>query len=181
MDELSLHILDLMQNSVAAGAGLISLIIRERANLLTIRLSDDGKGMSRELLSRVTSPFATTRTARRVGLGIPLFRQTALMSGGAFSIESAEGRGTKITATFQIDNIDRPPMGDLAATMLQQIIASPAGPDYYLYYATPSGRFEFNTVDIKRRLKGAPLDSHYVISWMNDYLSAGLRELNGGA
>ena len=114
MEELSLHLLDLIQNSVKAGASLVEIIITEKAGLLTIILEDNGCGMSEEFLSRVESPFTTTRTTRKVGLGIPLFKQAALMAGGDFSITSRQGEGTRLTATFELDNIDRAPMGDLA-------------------------------------------------------------------
>ncbi len=109
MEELSLHLLDLIQNSVKAGAIPISIIISEKANWLTIILEDDGCGMSEEFLQKVDSPFTTTRTTRKVGLGIPLFKQAALMAGGDFSITSKPGVGTRLKATFELDNIDREP------------------------------------------------------------------------
>ena len=114
MEELSLHLLDLIQNSVKAGASLIEIIITEKAGLLTIELNDNGCGMSEEFLQRVESPFTTTRTTRKVGLGIPLFKQAALMAGGDFGIISRQGEGTRIKASFEINNIDRAPMGDWA-------------------------------------------------------------------
>ena len=101
MKELSLNALDIAQNSVTAGATLISIDTVEEpaADLLTISVTDNGKGMSREFAERVTDPFCTTRTTRKVGLGIPLFKMAAEMAGGHFSIESEPGRGTKVTAT----------------------------------------------------------------------------------
>ena len=181
MEELSLHLLDLIQNSVKAGASLIEIIITEKAGLLTIELNDNGCGMSEEFLQRVESPFTTTRTTRKVGLGIPLFKQAALMAGGDFGIISRQGEGTRIKASFEINNIDRAPMGDLAGTILGQVLSTPVTPDYRLLYAVEDASFEFDTREIRRQLDGVPLDAPDVIAWMKDYLEEGIRELNGGA
>lgn len=181
MEELSLHLLDLIQNSVKAGASLIEIIITEKAGLLTIELNDNGCGMSEEFLQRVESPFTTTRTTRKVGLGIPLFKQAALMAGGDFRIISRQGEGTRIKASFEINNIDRAPMGDLAGTILGQVLSTPVTPDYRLLYAVEDASFEFDTREIRRQLEGVPLDAPDVIAWMKDYLEEGIRELNGGA
>ena len=181
MEELSLHLLDLIQNSVKAGASLIEIIITEKAGLLTIELNDNGCGMSEEFLQRVESPFTTTRTTRKVGLGIPLFKQAALMAGGDFGIISRQGEGTRIKASFEINNIDRAPMGDLAGTILGQVLSTPVTPDYRLLYAVEDTSFEFDTREIRRQLEGVPLDAPDVIAWMKDYLEEGIRELNGGA
>lgn len=181
MEELTLHLLDLIQNSVKAGASLIEIIITEKAGLLTIELNDNGCGMSEEFLQRVESPFTTTRTTRKVGLGIPLFKQAALMAGGDFGIISRQGEGTRIKASFEINNIDRAPMGDLAGTILGQVLSTPVTPDYRLLYAVEDASFEFDTREIRRQLEGVPLDAPDVIAWMKDYLEEGIRELNGGA
>ena len=181
MEELSLHLLDLIQNSVKAGASLIEIIITEKAGLLTIELNDNGCGMSEEFLQRVESPFTTTRTTRKAGLGIPLFKQAALMAGGDFGIISRQGEGTRIKASFEINNIDRAPMGDLAGTILGQVLSTPVTPDYRLLYAVEDASFEFDTREIRRQLEGVPLDAPDVIAWMKDYLEEGIRELNGGA
>ena len=181
MEELSLHLLDLIQNSVKAGASLIEIIITEKAGLLTIELNDNGCGMSEEFLQRVESPFTTTRTTRKVGLGIPLFKQAALMAGGDFGIISRQGEGTRIKASFEINNIDRAPMVDLAGTILGQVLSTPVTPDYRLLYAVDDASFEFDTREIRRQLEGVPLDAPDVIAWMKDYLEEGIRELNGGA
>ena len=154
MEELSLHLLDLIQNSVKAGASLIEIIITEKAGLLTIELNDNGCGMSEEFLQRVESPFTTTRTTRKVGLGIPLFKQAALMAGGDFGIISRQGEGTRIKASFEINNIDRAPMGDLAGTILGQVLSTPVTPDYRLLYAVEDASFEFDTREIRRQLEG---------------------------
>ena len=126
MKELSLHILDIVKNSVTAGASHIDLKLEETAEqILTITIADDGKGMSPEFLASVTDPFTTTRTTRKVGLGLPLYRMAAEQTGGSFSIESVEGEGTTVTAVFHRDHLDCPPMGDLAGTVALLIQGSP--------------------------------------------------------
>ena len=106
MREISLNILDIAQNSVKAEASKVEIGILAENNLLTIYVSDNGKGMSKEFLASVTDPFTTTRTTRKVGMGIPLFKMAAESTGGSFSIESELGKGTTTTATFVIDRND---------------------------------------------------------------------------
>ena len=131
MPELALHILDLVQNSVSAGATRVVVTIAwdTSADTLLISIEDDGKGMPPELLARVASPFTTTRTTRKVGLGIPLFKQLAEMCGGELTLQSTVGKGTKTQATFTASHMDLPPMGDLKGTMETLIIANPERPD----------------------------------------------------
>ncbi|MBR4080184.1 MAG: sensor histidine kinase, partial [Clostridia bacterium] len=126
MRDLSLHVLDLAQNSITAGAKLVtvSIVIDERG-WLTFTLADDGKGMSPELLARVTSPVATTRTTRKVGLGIPLMMENAQRTGGDLTIQSEVGVGTTLTVTMDTTNIDCLPLGDLAGTMLSLMLTNP--------------------------------------------------------
>jgi signal transduction histidine kinase len=120
MEELSLHVLDIAENSIAAGAKRVEIRIDEdpAADWLTIEISDDGAGMTKEQLQRATDPFFTTRTTRRVGLGLPLLEQAARAAGGAFQIDSASGKGTKVTARFRHSHLDRQPMGDLRSTLM---------------------------------------------------------------
>ena len=127
MRELSLHILDLAQNSLTAGASRLDIIVEidHKKDLVAITLSDDGKGMAPDFLKTVTSPFTTTRTTRKVGLGIPMFKENAELTGGTFSIESTVGVGTKMRAGFVLSSIDRPPLGDLAATMISLVVSNP--------------------------------------------------------
>ena len=181
MEELSLHLLDLIQNSVKAGASLIEIIITEKAGLLTIELNDNGCGMSEEFLQRVESPFTTTRTTRKVGLGIPLFQAGGAHGRRRFWNNQQTGRRDAHKASFEINNIDRAPMGDLAGTILGQVLSTPVTPDYRLLYAVEDASFEFDTREIRRQLEGVPLDAPDVIAWMKDYLEEGIRELNGGA
>ena len=119
MKEISLNILDVAQNSLRANATEINILVffDTAADRLTVSIKDNGCGMSQEFVSRVLDPFTTTRTTRRVGLGLPLFRQSALEAGGDFSIESREGKGTEVAAWFRTSHIDRMPLGDLAGTV----------------------------------------------------------------
>jgi signal transduction histidine kinase len=113
MKDLSLHILDIAQNSISAGASIIGINIDENlaANTMAIEVTDNGSGMPAEVLERVTDPYYTSRTTRRVGLGIPLFKQNAEATGGSLYIDSEEGRGTSLNATFVHNHLDRPPPG----------------------------------------------------------------------
>ena len=118
MQELSLNILDIAENSVKAGASLITVAVcyRPAADRLTVTITDDGCGMDAETVHKVTDPFYTTRTTRRVGMGLPLWKMAAEMTGGAMTVESAPGVGTTVTAVFGLSHIDRLPLGDLPQT-----------------------------------------------------------------
>lgn len=127
MEDLSLHILDVVENSIAAGASKIEINIIENIaeNLLVVEINDDGKGMSDEILKKVLDPFYTTRTTRRVGMGLSLLAQSAEESEGAFDIRSKVGEGTEVKATFQYDHIDRKPLGDLKSTFIALLTSYP--------------------------------------------------------
>lgn len=127
MEDLSLHILDIVENSITAGAKNIKIKIAEdiQKDQLIIEITDDGKGMSKVMKEKVLDPFFTTRTTRRVGLGLPLLAQAAKISGGDIQIQSEPGSGTKIKATFGYSHIDRQPLGDLGQTLKILIISHP--------------------------------------------------------
>ena len=126
MKELSLNILDITYNSIKANAEKIEISISESisANLIQIEIKDNGHGMDHELLEKVTDPFVTTRTTRKVGLGIPLFKQSAEDTDGKFSISSKIGEGTAVYASFRLDHLDRAPIGDISSTMVSLIQAN---------------------------------------------------------
>ena len=146
MRDLSLHILDLAQNSVRANAALVEIMVSvDESRLITITIRDDGSGMSDELKERVTSPFATTRTTRKVGLGIPLMMQNARLAGGDVRIDSTLGQGTTLTATLHGDSIDCLPLGDLAGTVVSLVSANPERPDFRLSCSSPKGSMDFDT------------------------------------
>lgn len=127
MQELSLNVLDIAQNSVAAGATLIeiSIDINISDKKLTIKVADNGKGMSEEVIRRVSDPFYTTRTTRKVGLGIPFFKMSAEITGGDLFLESTVSVGTTITAVFTLFHIDLMPLGDMASTIGSLIQCNP--------------------------------------------------------
>jgi len=177
MNDLSLHIIDIIQNSISAGATLITLTIIEdiHGNLLTIIIADNGKGMNSEQVKKLSDPFFTTRTTRKVGMGIPLFRQSAGQSGGELIVESAVGVGTKVTATFVHDNIDRPPLGDVANSFILMVSANPQL-DFILKYVYNGEEYIFDTVEIKEVLDGMPLNNPSVIKMLTEMVRNNIQQ-----
>ena len=177
MFELALHILDLAQNSVAAGARLVTvtIILDAGTDELTLSIQDDGCGMDEALLRRVESPFETTRTTRKVGLGIPMIKQCALMCGGTFRLTSEKGRGTLLTATFKASHVDLPPLGDLKGTMLTLVAGNPETPDFVLVYRHNDRAFTFDTRPIREALGGMPLHGADINAWLSEYLEEGIQ------
>jgi len=154
MKEIALHILDVAENSIAAGADRVSVSVRsdELTEMLHIRIEDNGKGMSQEELSRISDPFYTSRTTRRVGMGIPLLRQHAEMCGGGLKIESEKGQGTMVEASFQLSHPDRQPMGDLEGCWLLLVNSNP-GIEWELSCNSGKGDFSISTSEIKQSLE----------------------------
>jgi hypothetical protein len=178
--ELSLHILDIMENSVGAGATLIDLKVIEKSmeNRLEIRISDNGRGMPPHMLKEVTNPFFTTRTTRRVGLGLSLFQEAAKRCEGEFHIRSREGQGTEVTASFQRDHIDLAPMGDMGSSLTGLIMGNP-GVDV-LYTHEVDGRvFSLDTREVKRELEDVPVNHPEVIRYLTEVIRDGLKEITG--
>ena len=172
MKELSLHLLDVAKNSVTAGARHVEIDLTEDSEgWLTIAIRDDGRGMDPEFLARVTDPFTTTRTTRKVGLGLPLYRLTAEQTGGSLDIQSEVGKGTAVTARFLRRHLDCPPLGDLAGTIALLIQGSP---DIELTYrhTTPRGRLELSTGELREILgDGVSLAEPEIFAWIQDYLT----------
>lgn len=182
MQEISLHIMDLMQNSITAGATLITLSVEadEKEDTLSITLEDNGKGMDSEMLSRVTSPFTTTRTTRKVGLGIPLFKAGCEQTGGYFEINSTKGVGTKLKGVYVLSNVDRPPLGQIASTLHTLIICNPQI-DFAFLVRRNEDVFELDTRQVRQILGDeVPLDAPDVSSWLLENLSEGIQEIFGG-
>ncbi len=127
MKEIALHILDITQNSIRAGADMISVRLRESvgADTLTLSVQDNGRGMDPETCRKAADPFFTSRKTRKVGMGLPLLQMNASMSGGRMTIESEPGKGTTVTATFGYSHVDRPPLGDVSGTIALLIMANP--------------------------------------------------------
>lgn len=181
MKDIALHILDIMQNSTAADAGLIwvNILADRKSGLLEVIIGDNGRGMDKEMLARVTDPFSTTRTTRKVGLGIPLFKASALQSGGNFEIDSEKGIGTRVTARFLINNIDRPPLGDVSGVIADMAAAYPET-EIQLMLECESKRFEFSSLKIKDALGNVPLSEYAVVKWMREYIGEAVKEIFGG-
>lgn len=172
MKELSLHILDIVQNSVAAGATEISLDLKEdkKADVLVFQVGDNGRGMSTEMVSRVTNPFVTGRTTRKVGLGIPLLRAAAELTGGGVHISSQEGGGTVIRAEFGYSHIDRQPLGNMAETVLGLITAY-TEIDFDYHHAVDEKEYRLNTKEMRAILGGVALNAPDVVLWLSEYLN----------
>ena len=175
MKELSLNVLDITKNSVKAGATLIDISLVEEGNKLTLTITDNGCGMKPEVLRTVMNPFYTTRTTRKVGMGIPLLMLAAEQTGGSVTIESRhkedhpDGHGTAVTATFYTDHIDFTPIGDLVSTMETLIMGSPEI-DFTFLHDRNGRRVELDTRQLREVLGDVPLDSYEVIRWIGDFL-----------
>lgn len=178
MKDLSLHILDIVQNSIRAKASLIRIEVIEKpdSDQMIIAISDDGSGMNEEQLKLATDPFFTTRTTRKVGLGLSLLRQNAEATGGTFEIKSAAGQGTKITSVFGLSHIDRPVTGDLTGTLLI-LIASPGYAEYVYRHQTPSGEFTLDTREIKQTLGDVPLTHPEIRSFLKAMIQENLEQI----
>ncbi len=178
MKELSLHILDIAKNSVKAKASLITININENEenNLLTIEILDNGCGMSEEFLKTVKDPFSTTRTTRKVGMGISLFEAAAMQCGGGLDISSELGKGTSVFVRFELDSIDRAPIGDMAGTMTTLISGSPEV-DFVYSHKKNGKEFVLKTEEIKAVLGDVPLDLPEVVMWIDGYVRDGLGEI----
>lgn len=179
MQEISLNILDMAQNSVAAGATLVEIDVEENpaADTLLVRIRDNGRGMDKAQLARVTDPFYTTRTTRKVGLGVPLFKMAAEMAGGSFTITSKPGRGTEAVATFGLSNIDRMPLGDMASTILALIAGSP---DIDFVYRRRRGmaNFTLDTREVRKIMAGLPANAPEVTAFLREFLIENEKELS---
>jgi len=178
MNELSLYILDICENSIHADSKNLYLTIEEdvKNNLLVITIEDDGRGMSKEVLEKVTNPFYTTRTTRKVGLGIPLFKELCELCEGSFEITSTEGVGTKDVAKFKLDSIDLPPLGKLDET-LYCLADNDQGVELTFQYKKGDKEFAFSTKEIKEVLDGIPLSEPSIVMWFKQMVQDGLNEI----
>ena len=176
MKELSLNILDIAENSVKAKATLTEIGITEEGDLLTLKIKDDGCGMTEETLKTVTDPFYTTRTTRKVGMGIPLLKLEAELTGGGLEITSKhiseypEEHGTVVTATFYKNHIDCTPLGDVVASITTLIQGHP-DTDFLFTHKTEEREVALDTRELREVLgEDVPLNTYDVIKWIEDYL-----------
>ena len=174
MEDLSLHILDVARNACEAGATRIEILVAENpgTDRLVIDILDNGRGMDAEAARRAADPFFTTRTTRRVGLGLSLLASAARAAGGDFTIDSAPGRGTRVRATFVRSHVDRAPLGDLETTVLVLAVGSP-DVDLVYRHALGDRSFELDTAHLRAVLHGEPFTSPAGIAALRDAMRRG--------
>lgn len=181
LPEISLNILDVTENSIRAGASLINIEVSvdTKEDTLEVLIKDDGCGMSKEQVQKVIDPFYTTRTTRKVGLGIPFFRQAAESTGGSFLITSAPGTGTTVRAVFGLSHIDRMPLGNLNASIHTLIIYNESV-NFRYRYAYDDREFVLDTREVKEILGGVPLNTPDVSDYLKEFLQENQFEVDGG-
>lgn len=181
MRELSLNVMDVAQNSVRAEASLVTIDVTEsdKNDNLTIAISDNGCGMTEEQVSQVIDPFFTTRTTRKVGLGVPLFKMSAEQTGGSFSIKSEVGKGTVTTASYVKSHVDMTPLGDINSTVEILIRCNP-DIDFVFNHSTDNGSFTLDTRELREVLGDVSLDTPDVLEWINAFLEEQTQIIYGG-
>ncbi len=175
MPDIAMHLLDIVFNSIRAKAKniIIYLLESEKDDKIICRVEDDGCGMDEKTVENVQSPFYTTRTTRDVGLGVPLFKEGALQTGGSFRLESEVGQGTVIEATYVRSHLDCPAIGDLAET-LATLIQADENIEYQVDIVFDEHTFNLDTRAIKEILDGVPITEPDIILWLKDYIKEGI-------
>ena len=178
MEDISLHILDIAENSIGAGATLMTISISEdmAKDLFTVEIEDNGRGIPEDMRSNVLDPFCTTRTTRKVGLGLSLLAQAARETGGDISVRPASTSGTIVAATFRKSHIDMKPLGNISETLVVLIAGNPQI-DFIFTYKKNGTAFSLDTRQIKNELDGVPINSSEVLSFLRDYIGASLRDI----
>lgn len=182
MDELSLYILDITMNSVRAGADDIRIRLEEKGNILTFTVSDNGCGMTKEQVERLTDPFFTTRKTRKVGLGIPFLKMIAEQTGGYVEVESRskeeypDSHGTVTRAVFHTDHIDFIPLGNITDTVLSLIQGSP-DTNFLFEHETEKGCVQLSCEELRAILGDVSLGEYEVLAWIREYLNENYREI----
>lgn len=179
MQDLSLHILDIVENSIAAGAEKIEITINEniKKNMLSIMIRDNGKGMDKKTLNKALDPFYTTKKTRRVGLGLSMLAQAAKEAEGNFDIKSKRGCGTTVTAAFEYDHIDRKPIGDMAKTMIALIVSHALHVDFIYVHKKDGKELMFDTRQIKKELNGIPINDVEVLKFLEENIRKELENM----
>jgi len=178
MNELSLHILDIVQNSIKANATLVEIIINEQDKLDTysITIKDNGHGMDKRTLSEVSDPFFTTRTTRKVGMGTSLFKMAAEMCEGSFTIDSEVNVGTTVTANFRKSHIDRAPLGAIDET-ITILMLNDNEIDIYYKHIVNEKDYIFDTKEVRQVLDGIPFTDYNVIEWVKNNIKDGINTI----
>ena len=178
MIELSLHIMDIVQNSLTAGATRVEILIEESVekDRLSIEIRDNGKGISPEMVSRVTDPFVTSRKTRPVGLGLSLFKEAAERCGGGMEVHSEMGRGTRVVVRFQLDHFDRAPLGNIGETMGVLITGNPPV-DFVYEHRVDGNGYRLATSEMKKVLGSVPLSDPAVFEFVRHDIEEGLKRI----
>jgi len=178
LEDLSLHILDIVENAISAKAKKIEILVIEEPteDRLTIEIQDDGIGMDEEVSQKAVDPFFTTRSSRRVGLGLSFMAQAAQEAGGSLRIESTLGKGTKVMATFQYHHIDRKPLGSMVETMMTLLMGSPELDILYTHQKEGKS-YVLSSSWLKNHFKDRSLIDPEVIQWMKTHLKEGLKQI----
>lgn len=181
MHDLSLHLLDIIQNSIKAGAHRIAVTIEAdpAADRLRAEIIDDGCGMTPEMTARVMDPFVTTRTTRKVGLGLPLLKEQCELTGGSLTLTSVPGQGTTLVAELGLNSIDRLPLGDLGDTWSLLMTSDPQI-DFCLTMRSVSIENVFDTADLRISLEDVPLNQPDVLQWIREYVAEQQQIIFGG-
>jgi anti-sigma regulatory factor (Ser/Thr protein kinase) len=175
MDDLSLHILDVAENSVTAGASVVEITVEEipEENRLSLSITDDGRGMDEATLQAALDPFMTTKKkAKSVGLGLPFLAESAQIAGGYLKVESIPGAGTRVTATMEYDNIDRRPLGNLADTIVTLVVGYPEV-DFRYVHTMGKRQFVFTTWEFKEKLNHTSLSSAAALRALKETVGQG--------
>jgi len=182
MKELSLHILDIVQNSIDAEASLITINIVENltTDKLIIEVIDNGRGMDKEFVEKIKDPFVTGRSTRKVGLGIPLLYKACTRCDGDMEIQSEVGKGTKVSCWFKYSHIDRAPIGNMTDTILTIVAGNPHIDIVYLHMRDGK-EMRLDTREIRKALGDVPINEPAVLSWIREFLREGFNSLYGGA
>ncbi len=179
MLELALHVLDIGENSIRAGASLLRISITEDLDQdrLTIAIDDNGQGMGPQELAKVCDPFFTTKQVRRIGMGVPLLKQAAEAAAGSFRIDSVPGKGTEIQAVFEASHLDRQPLGDMAGAVATLIVE--AGKCDIIYqHRRGDSEYKLDTAEIRHELEDVPLNHPEVIAFIRRHIEEGLVALD---
>lgn len=181
MPEIALNILDVAENSIRADAKLVSIrvAVDTAGDTLNVQINDDGKGMLEEQVRNVIDPFYTTRSTRKVGLGVPFFKQAAESTGGSFKIQSEKGKGTDVEAVFGLSHIDRMPLGDINA-VIHTLIVFNENTDFRYEYECDGKGFVLDTREVKEILGNVSLKEKEVSLFLKDYLNTNKLEVDGG-
>ena len=180
--EISLNVIDIARNSVRAEASLVEIAVSidTASQVLTLRITDDGKGMTPEQVASVEDPFFTSRKTRSVGLGIPFLKQAAEITGGTLHIDSEVGKGTNVIATFHQDNIDCMPLGDINSSIHTLVTSTSEDIDFLYTYEVDGRSFALDTREIKEIVGGVPLQNIEISAWIKSYLDENKEEVDGG-